>query len=241
MHITTDVAGQTRVSHSRSPLGGVGLTGDNMSKRRWPRFQHDFIGDRLLMDWRLAGSWIHEIASGDDAGTAVETSTRAARVARDAKAERERKEKPPTVLPPTCDLRPGDFSIVLADVPDASVDVILTDPPYPAKNGERQPAGGQGGNTVLGLPSLADLNFTLKRAADTQALAGEAEAVRAWMATAKLVLPTRPARVLVDYCGDTRFYVGQVVDIDRWEKENLLVVNQGGQHAWGYPLDGVFE
>jgi len=58
---------------------------------------------------------------------------RAARVARDAKAARRRNEKPIPALPATCDLRHGDFRIVLADVPDGSVDVILTDPPYPAK------------------------------------------------------------------------------------------------------------
>ena len=67
--------------------------------------------------------------------TAKEISPRrAARVARDAKAKRERAEKVPVaVLPPTCDLRIGDFRVVLADVPDGSVDVVLTDPPYPAE------------------------------------------------------------------------------------------------------------
>lgn len=59
--------------------------------------------------------------------------TRAARVARDAKAKRERNEKPPPTLPSTCDLRLGDFREVLADIPDGSIDVILTDPPYPAQ------------------------------------------------------------------------------------------------------------
>ena len=35
------------------------------------------------------------------------------------------------VLPPTTDLRHGDFKTVLADIPDNSLDLILTDPPYP--------------------------------------------------------------------------------------------------------------
>lgn len=58
---------------------------------------------------------------------------RAARVARDAKAARERAAKPTPILPVACDFRLGDFRDVLADIPDASIDVILTDPPYPAK------------------------------------------------------------------------------------------------------------
>lgn len=32
-----------------------------------------------------------------------------------------------------CDLRLGDFRSVLADIPDGSIDLILTDPPYPAE------------------------------------------------------------------------------------------------------------
>lgn len=36
----------------------------------------------------------------------------------------------PVVLPPTVDIRHGDFRAALADVPDGSVDAILTDPPY---------------------------------------------------------------------------------------------------------------
>jgi len=58
--------------------------------------------------------------------------SRAARVARDAKAKKERTAKAAVAVPPPgCDLRPGDFRVVLADVPDRSVDVVLTDPPYP--------------------------------------------------------------------------------------------------------------
>lgn len=32
-----------------------------------------------------------------------------------------------------CDLRCGDFRDVLANIPDGSIDLILTDPPYPAE------------------------------------------------------------------------------------------------------------
>jgi site-specific DNA-methyltransferase (adenine-specific) len=39
-------------------------------------------------------------------------------------------ETPETLM---CDLRLGDFRTVLADVPDGSVDLILTDPQYPAE------------------------------------------------------------------------------------------------------------
>ena len=59
--------------------------------------------------------------------------SRAARVARDAKAKRDRGTRPSPTLPTTCDLRLGDFREVLTDLPDASMDVILTDPPYPAE------------------------------------------------------------------------------------------------------------
>lgn len=60
--------------------------------------------------------------------------SRVRRVARDAKAGQAREQKAAiAVLPSTCDLRFGDFREVLADVPDGSVDVVLTDPPYPAK------------------------------------------------------------------------------------------------------------
>jgi 16S rRNA G966 N2-methylase RsmD len=60
------------------------------------------------------------------------TTTRAARVARDAKAKKERIAQAAVAIPPPgCDLRLGDFRVVLADIPDGSVDVVLTDPPYP--------------------------------------------------------------------------------------------------------------
>ena len=59
------------------------------------------------------------------------TPRRAARVARDKKAEKKRQAAPIPELPATCDFRLGDFREVLADLPDASIDVILTDPPYP--------------------------------------------------------------------------------------------------------------
>ena len=62
------------------------------------------------------------------------TTTRAARVARDAKAKKERTAKAAVAVPPPgCDLRHGDFRVVLADIPDGSVDVVLTDPPYPSE------------------------------------------------------------------------------------------------------------
>lgn len=39
-------------------------------------------------------------------------------------------ETPDTLL---SDIRLGDFRSVLADIPDGSIDLILTDPPYPAE------------------------------------------------------------------------------------------------------------
>ncbi len=56
---------------------------------------------------------------------------RALRLARERVAI-ERAHAPISALPATCDLRLGDFEEVLADVPDGSVDLVLTDPPYMA-------------------------------------------------------------------------------------------------------------
>ncbi len=42
-------------------------------------------------------------------------------------------EEPQRQLTEALDLRPGDFRDVLASIPDASVDLIFTDPPYPAE------------------------------------------------------------------------------------------------------------
>lgn len=62
------------------------------------------------------------------------SSARVRRMARDSKAGQDRAQKAAVaVLPPSCDLRFGDFRDVLADIPDGSVDLILTDPPYPAE------------------------------------------------------------------------------------------------------------
>lgn len=64
-------------------------------------------------------------------GAAVPTISRARRTARDADAKARRMSAPEPVLPLNCDLRQGDFREVLADVPAKSLDIILTDPPYP--------------------------------------------------------------------------------------------------------------
>lgn len=48
-------------------------------------------------------------------------------------ARRERAPVPDATPKTGVDVRHGDFRKVLADVPDGSVDVILTDPPYPAE------------------------------------------------------------------------------------------------------------
>ena len=44
-------------------------------------------------------------------------------------------------------------------------------------------------------PTLADLNTTKRESANAQAMADEAEVVRAWVRTAKVVTPTRAARI----------------------------------------------
>ena len=57
---------------------------------------------------------------------------RVLRLIRDKQAaEREKPERPAGAT--DCDIRHGDFRTVLADVPDGSIDVVLTDPPYPGE------------------------------------------------------------------------------------------------------------
>lgn len=56
------------------------------------------------------------------------------RIAREAAAELRRSEPTESVtVEGMVDIRHGDFRDVLADIPDASVDAIITDPPYPAE------------------------------------------------------------------------------------------------------------
>lgn len=58
--------------------------------------------------------------------------SRLRRIARDRKAQ-DRPKAARVQLPQNCDIRLGDFRQVLADISDQSIDVILTDPPYPAE------------------------------------------------------------------------------------------------------------
>jgi site-specific DNA-methyltransferase (adenine-specific) len=54
------------------------------------------------------------------------------RIAREYQAEEQRKTPPIAVLTrPNADIRHGDFRTALTDIPDGSVDLFLTDPPYP--------------------------------------------------------------------------------------------------------------
>lgn len=57
---------------------------------------------------------------------------RTERIAREAESERRRSEPISSqTVHGTVDIRHGDFRDVLADIPDGSVDAIITDPPYP--------------------------------------------------------------------------------------------------------------
>jgi ParB-like chromosome segregation protein Spo0J len=57
---------------------------------------------------------------------------RTERIAREAEADRRRAEPiSPQTVDGIVDIRHGDFREVLADIPDGSVDAIITDPPYP--------------------------------------------------------------------------------------------------------------
>jgi ParB-like chromosome segregation protein Spo0J len=57
---------------------------------------------------------------------------RTERIAREAEADRRRADPiSPQTVDGIVDIRHGDFREVLADIPDGSVDAIITDPPYP--------------------------------------------------------------------------------------------------------------
>jgi site-specific DNA-methyltransferase (adenine-specific) len=69
-----------------------------------------------------------------DLAAAVDRGDLAAAQARETARIRERRREvlaaPEVIVPPSCDLREGDFRSILADLPDGSVDLVFTDPPY---------------------------------------------------------------------------------------------------------------
>lgn len=72
----------------------------------------------------------HDLAAKVDSGEME--AKRALRVKREREVQQRVEAAPPTApLPANVDLRLGDFREILSNVPDASVDLILTDPPYP--------------------------------------------------------------------------------------------------------------
>lgn len=73
---------------------------------------------------------VREHAATSKAGKKPITLGRLERIARNHAAADRRPVAPPS-QPQGCDIRHGDFREVLADVADGSVDVVLTDPPYP--------------------------------------------------------------------------------------------------------------
>lgn len=65
---------------------------------------------------------------------ATKPQNRLLRIAREVAAEQRRQEPTePQFINGGIDIRHGDFREVLADIPDNSVDAIITDPPYPAE------------------------------------------------------------------------------------------------------------
>lgn len=76
------------------------------------------------------------LAEHPDLAAAVDRGDLAAARARETARIRDGRAallaEPSTPLAPTCDLRPGDFRAVLADVADGAVDLVCSDPPYGA-------------------------------------------------------------------------------------------------------------
>src|SRR5690606_19296229 len=74
------------------------------------------------------------VTLGEQAPPKMLDVTRAERIAREVQAGRKRAEPlEPITVHGAVDIRLGDFREVLADVPDGSVDAIITDPPYPGE------------------------------------------------------------------------------------------------------------
>lgn len=102
----------------------------HLDKKRQPgpssSFVNNELGRRLRHDFRLMDAhrevWQPQLPLSRSRALALIRKTTDEHARTDALTNR-----------PSCDLRLGDFRDVLADIPDGSVDLILTDPPYPAE------------------------------------------------------------------------------------------------------------
>lgn len=111
-------------AHAAVPERTVGLDGKSRPSRRAPRVlvRNDREQERAQTALAIAA----DVAPGKTLDI-----KRIERIARDHAPATVAPDR--VVLPSTCDIRLGDFREVLADIPDGSVDLILTDPPYPAE------------------------------------------------------------------------------------------------------------
>lgn len=83
-------------------------------------------------DQEQFAEWLHA-SVGADAWDHRKISDYHARLIRELADRREAEAESAIVVPDGIDLRHGDLRQILADIPNASVDAVITDPPYPAE------------------------------------------------------------------------------------------------------------
>jgi 16S rRNA G966 N2-methylase RsmD len=105
----------------------VGLDGKTYPRRRRPRPGPAGITVGSQAEQNRAAAAL--LMMGADVGGRMLTLNRAERLARETRLANARTDVDDEPMPATIDLRFGDFRTVL-DVPDGSVDLVLTDPPW---------------------------------------------------------------------------------------------------------------
>lgn len=108
---TVGLDGKTYSRARRKPVGPAGITVGSAAEQN------------------RASAALTSLAAGAPTGRQL-TLHRAERLAREALLQAARTNVDDAPMPATIDLRLGDFREVLADLPDASVDLVLTDPPW---------------------------------------------------------------------------------------------------------------
>ena len=112
--------GDKKASSADTNLKKEGITPDESSNARLVARESELV-NKIMADIETKNKVITPSA------VASELRKKQKEILREEKAAEGKKIK----LPQTIDLRLGDFKKVLADIPDNSIDLLLTDPPYP--------------------------------------------------------------------------------------------------------------
>lgn len=125
--VDRDVAELSRAGQLEQPDRAVGLDGKSRPAKR-----PTVVAAKNEREAERAQEALSLV--GDSAPGRVLDVKRIERIARETEAERRRADPiEPVTIHGAVDIRLGDFRQVLADVPDGSVDAIITDPPYPGE------------------------------------------------------------------------------------------------------------